>query len=226
MRDQQKQSLVVKNVKKTFYQGNQEIPVLKGLDLEVAQGESVAILGPSGSGKSTLLSMIAGFDDPDDGSVKLLGKSLQEMTEDEKAKFRGSNIGFVFQQYHLLSHLNSYENVLLPLTILDRENETQVNKILDQVGLSERSKSFPHQLSGGESQRVAIARALVHRPKIIIADEPSGNLDIASGKKVMDVLFDAIKTDNTSLVLVTHSLELAKRCDRVLELSQGKLVEQ
>jgi putative ABC transport system ATP-binding protein len=217
-------SLVVNQVRKTFYQGSQEIPVLKGLDLTVKDGESVAILGPSGSGKSTLLSMIAGFDDPDKGDVVLLGQKMRGMSEDERARFRGKNIGFVFQQYHLISHLNAFENVLLPLTILEKENDAEVLKVLDQVGLSDRKNSFPHQLSGGESQRVAIARALVHKPKIIIADEPSGNLDVASGAKVMDVLFDAIRTNNTSLVLVTHSVELAKRCDRTLDLTNGVLV--
>lgn len=218
-------NLSAKSVIKSFAQFGQSIQVLKGLDLNVQQGESVAVLGPSGSGKSTLLSILAGFDDPDSGEVILMDRKVKGLSENDRAIFRGSNLGFVFQQYHLISHLNALENVSLPLAILGREDREAATQLLVEVGLKDRMRSFPHQLSGGESQRVAIARAIIHKPKLIFADEPSGNLDLATGEKVMDVLFGVTLENKTSLVLVTHSEQLAARCDRKLYLKDGKLAE-
>lgn len=218
-------SLLIQNISKSFSQGENQIKVLQNLEAQIHQGELVAIVGQSGSGKSTLLSILAGLERPDQGSIQIDGKSMSNMSEKEITDFRAHHIAVVFQQYHLVSHLTALENVMLPLEILGRvEAEKKAKELLDDVGLSHRLHHFPNQLSGGECQRVAIARALVVEPKLLLADEPSGNLDTETGEKVMEKFFSAAKKYGATTVLVTHSPELAKRCERVLELKQGRFL--
>lgn len=219
-------SLVIKNLKKGFYQGDDNVTVLSDLSADIKNGEVVAIVGQSGSGKSTLLSLLAGLDQVDQGAIVVDGVDMSAMDEKEVTSFRGQNIGIVFQQYHLVSHLTALENVMLPMEILGQsEAETKATALLKEMGLEHRLHQFPSKMSGGECQRVAIARALAVRPKILLADEPSGNLDIHTGEKVMDVFFTAIKKHQITTILVTHSEALAKKCQRVLRLSEGQLQE-
>ncbi|MCE3009547.1 MAG: ABC transporter ATP-binding protein [Proteobacteria bacterium] len=216
-------SLKLNEIKKSYQQADLGIEVLKGLKAEVKDGEVVAIVGQSGSGKSTLLSLLAGLDRPDSGSIEVFGSEMTRLTEEEMTDFRARNIGIVFQQFHLMNHLTALENVMLPLEILgENEIEKKATEMLQLMGLGHRLTHFPGQLSGGECQRVAIARALVVNPKILLADEPSGNLDTETGEKVMDVFFDAVKKRNMTTILVTHSEQLAKRCDRQLTLKLGQ----
>lgn len=219
-------SLKVTNLKKEFVQAGQRIEVLKGVNAEIKKGELVAILGQSGSGKTTLLSLLAGLDSPTSGNVSIDGVELNSLNQDQMTLFRGKNIGIVFQQFHLMPHLSALENVALPLEILGADSKTAKDKarsFLDAVGLSSRMDHFPNQLSGGEAQRVALARALVHEPKLLLADEPSGNLDVETGESVMNLFFDIVKKRNVTAALVTHDQNLAKRCDRQLFLKQGHL---
>lgn len=217
-------SLVLKNVKKSFHQGDTEIAVLKGLNVEIQPGQVVSIVGQSGSGKSTLLSLLAGLERPDTGDILVDNVHLAPMTEQELTLFRAQNIAVVFQQYHLIAHLTALENVMLALEILRMENPRQrAQEALQELNLGHRLNHFPSQLSGGECQRVAIARALVVKPKILLADEPSGNLDTHTGDKVMDVFFDVVKKHQITTILVTHSESLAQRCQRILRLEEGLL---
>ncbi|MNJ93338.1 putative ABC transporter ATP-binding protein [compost metagenome] len=217
-------SLVLKDLKKSFKQGETEIAVLKGIQTTIEAGEVVSIVGQSGSGKSTLLSILAGLERADSGEILVDNVNLMPLTEQELTLFRAQNIAVVFQQYHLISHLTALENVMLSLEILKMDNPRErAEAALRELGLDHRLEHFPTQLSGGECQRVAIARALVVRPKILLADEPSGNLDIHTGDKVMDVFFDVIKKHNITTVLVTHSEALARRCERILRLEEGRL---
>jgi putative ABC transport system ATP-binding protein len=216
--------LKAENIEKSFYQGSNKIPVLKGLNLEIQAGETVAILGRSGSGKSTLLSLLAGLDHPSGGSLSLMDQNIFKMSEDELANFRAKNMGIVFQNYHLMPHLNASENVALPMEILNLQGaEKRAQELLETVGLSHRGDHTPDQLSGGENQRVAVARALSASPAIILADEPSGSLDEDTGAKVTDLLFDLIAKENRAMVLVTHDLELAERCSKKYRLENGRL---
>jgi putative ABC transport system ATP-binding protein len=216
--------LNIQNLKKNYQQGEKQLEILKGLELQVQEGESVAILGRSGSGKSTLLSLLAGLDKPTQGSIHYQGKAIETMSEADLTKWRSENMGIIFQQYHLMSTLNAFDNVALPLQIQKKKDyENNVLDLLDKVGLKQRAHHYPNQLSGGENQRVAIARALSTNPKVILADEPSGNLDQETGKNVMNMLFDLIKTEKLSLILVTHDELLAQKCDRVLRLENGVL---
>ena len=209
---------------KSFQQGNHKVKVLEHLDLEVIQGEKVAILGPSGCGKSTLLSLLAGLDNPDSGTVEIDGTDLAKINEDQLSQTRSEKLGIVFQQYHLMRNLTAVENVGLPLEILETTDfSDRARTALKEVGLDHRATHFPSEMSGGECQRVAIARALVTRPSLILADEPSGNLDQKTGDEVMDILFNLCREHTTSLVLVTHNRELADRCDRSLLLNEGTL---
>ncbi len=219
--------LEVEDVVKNYPQGtNSEIEVLCGVSFKVAPKETVSVVGASGGGKSTLLSILSGVDRPSKGSVKILGRNLAELSDDELTSFRGREYGIVFQQFHLISHLTALENVMLPLEINGiTDAEAKAKEFLHEVGLSERLAHMPSQLSGGETQRVAIARALAIQPKIILADEPSGNLDVHTGQKVMDLLFALIEKHHSTLVLVTHNDELAKRCQRRLSLENGKISE-
>lgn len=220
-------SLVLKDVRKSFHQGETEIEVLKGLNVQIEPGQIVSIVGQSGSGKSTLLSILAGLERADSGDILVDTVNLIPMSEQQLTLFRAQNISIVFQQYHLIAHLTALENVMLALEILKMENaRTRAEEALKELGLGHRLDHFPSQLSGGECQRVAIARALVVKPKILLADEPSGNLDIHTGEKVMDVFFDVVKKHKITTVLVTHSDSLAQKCQRTLRLEEGQLREQ
>lgn len=216
--------LHLENVSKTYLQGTKKIEVLRGLNLEIKQSEIVSIVGQSGSGKSTLLSLISGLDSPNSGKVILNGRDLAGLSETEVTRFRGESLGIVFQQFHLIPHLSAWENVHLPLEILGKVNERKASEMLSKVGLSNRADHFPDQLSGGECQRVAIARALIADPTLILADEPSGNLDAATSDQVMGVLFDIVKREKCTMVLVTHNEKLAAICQRHLTLKNGALV--
>ena len=211
-------------ISKTYFQGTQRIEVLYGLNLDVKSSEAVAILGQSGTGKFTLLSLLAGLDIPDFGTVKVNKQDLSKLSQDKLSQFRAKNLGVIFQQYHLMSNLTALENVGIPLE-LQKVNDFQSAALeaLKMVGLSHRISHFPSQLSGGECQRVAIARAIVGKPKLILADEPSGNLDDKTGKEVMDLLFKLCKEREQTLILVTHNHDLAQNCDRTLVLKDGKL---
>lgn len=199
--------------------------ILHEVGFSIQSGESVAIVGPSGSGKSTLLGLIAGLDRPTRGKVILDGENLFSYDEDARADIRANKLGFVFQSFQLLSSLTALENVMLPLEILDRNNARELStEVMQRVGLSDRLMHYPNQLSGGEQQRVAIARAFAPQPTILLADEPTGNLDTHTGQKIIELLFDLNQEKGTTLVLVTHDHSLAARCDRMLQLEAGHLI--
>lgn len=215
----------VSGLKKTYGQGDGKVEVLKGINLEINKGETLALVGKSGSGKSTLLSLLAGLDQPDSGEIKISDKNITTLSEKDLTMFRAENMGIVFQQFHLVSTLTAFENVLLPLELLKRDNAKETaESLLESVGLKHRAHHLPSELSGGESQRVAIARALAINPAILFADEPSGNLDEETGVKVMELLFNMVKKTGTTMVLVTHDLDLAKKCSRVVHLEHGSLL--
>ncbi len=215
---------LTKSYKMISDENQQDIRILNHLNLTVQTGETVAIVGASGSGKSTLLGLVSGLDQPDSGEVIINDQSLQKLNQKDMTGFRASNIAIVFQQYYLVQHLTALENVLLPLEILNQKVDINfVNNLLDQVGLSHRMHHKPNQLSGGESQRLALARALVIKPSLLLADEPSGSLDVDTGQKIMSLFFDQVKKNKTTTVLVTHDPNLAKKCDRVFQLINGKL---
>lgn len=217
-------TVAVRNLRKSYGQGEARVEVLKGINLDIQQGETLALIGKSGSGKSTLLSLLAGLDQSDAGEIVINGKNISTMNEKELTGFRAAHMGIVFQQFHLVSTLTALENVLLPLELLKRSGAKETaSNLLESVGLSHRAHHLPSQLSGGESQRVAIARALAISPAILFADEPSGNLDEETGDKVMDLLFDMVEKTGTTLVLVTHDQDLARRCKRVVHLEHGSL---
>lgn len=197
--------------------------ILQQINLQIKQGASVAIVGSSGSGKSTLLGLLAGLDTPSSGAIQLLGHELTTLSEDERASLRQQYVGFVFQSFHLLPHLTALENVLLPLSLSKNANSQWAKQCLEQVGLGHRLHHTPKQLSGGEQQRVAIARAFACKPKILFADEPTGNLDSQTGQHIIDLLFNLNTQHGTTLVLVTHDLTLAARCQQRLTLVQGQL---
>ena len=203
-----------------------ELTILDGVSFAVNAGEAVAIVGASGSGKSTLLSLLAGLDRPSSGEVRLAGVPLSTLDEDGRAKLRGERVGFVFQSFQLLPALTALENAMLPLELRgERRAEAQARAVLERVGLGERLGHYPRQLSGGEQQRVALARAFVTRPEVLFADEPTGNLDAATGDAVIDLLFEMNSQSGTTLVLVTHDEHLAARCSRTLRLDHGRLVQ-
>ena len=218
--------LQIKALKKSYTQGTQEVKIYDDLNFHVKKSAKVAIMGKSGSGKSTLLSLISGIIKPNDGDILLDNVSYKDMKEEEINDFRATNIGFVFQNFHLVSYLNALENVMLPAKVcgIEKPKEKAI-ELLESVGLGHRIDHLPSQLSGGEKQRVAIARALIHNPKVILADEPSGNLDEETGIAVMDKLFELIKQNNTTLILVTHSKDVALRCEETYELISGKLTK-
>jgi len=204
--------------------GGAPLTILSALDLEVGAGESLAILGASGSGKSTLLGLLAGLDLPSAGKVHLDGTDIFALDEDGRAALRGRLVGFVFQSFQLLPALTALENTMLPLELANGRNaRATAEAVLERVGLRHRLKHLPSQLSGGEQQRVAIARAFVANPKLLLADEPTGNLDPATGERVIDVLFDLNREHGTTLLLVTHDEALARRCERRLLLANGAL---
>ncbi|MGO2991441.1 MAG: ABC transporter ATP-binding protein [Halomonadaceae bacterium] len=210
---------------KTVTSGERKLAILNQLSLSVAAGESVAILGKSGAGKSTLLGLLAGLDTPSDGELILFGQPLSRLDEDGRAALRAGRVGFVFQNFQLLPTLSALENVLLPLELSPRAGEDHTAQAwLAKVGLGERVDHLPKQLSGGEQQRVAIARAFVTDPKLVFADEPTGNLDPDTGAQIIDLLFTLNREAGTTLILVTHDHALARRCDRCLQLAQGQLL--
>jgi len=218
--------LQLKSLKKSYLQGASNIEIFEDLNFHLEKGQRVAIMGKSGSGKSTLLSLISGIIKPNSGDISLDSTSYKNLEESKLNDFRATNIGFIFQNFHLVSYLNALENVMLPAKVCNISNaKEKAIELLDSVGLSHRLNHLPSELSGGEKQRVAIARALIHNPKIILADEPSGNLDDETGKAVMDKLFELIKKNNTTLILVTHSKEVASRCEKTYELASGKLTQ-
>jgi putative ABC transport system ATP-binding protein len=204
-----------------------ELTILDHVDLSIARGASVAIVGASGSGKSTLLGLLAGLDNATAGSVRLLGQTLTTLDEDARAALRKGSIGFVFQSFQLMPHLTALENVRLPLELLgamvSQEATARAQALLDQVGLGTRTHHYPKQLSGGEQQRVALARAFATRPAVLFADEPTGSLDAATGHAVIDLMFDLNAQHGATLVLVTHDMELARRCARVVTIDAGRI---
>jgi putative ABC transport system ATP-binding protein len=202
------------------------LQVLASVDLGIEDGDTVAIVGPSGSGKTTLLVLLAGLEQPVQGSIRLAGRSLGELDDDTLADIRRDDIGIIFQSFHLVPSLTALGNVALPLEIGGRAGaRDQARQMLERVGLAERASHYPSQLSGGEQQRVAIARALVHSPKLVLADEPTGNLDSRTGEKIIDLLFGLNADTGSTLVLVTHDEAIASRCRRVVRLHQGDLIE-
>ncbi|MBT3462046.1 MAG: ABC transporter ATP-binding protein [Gammaproteobacteria bacterium] len=216
------------NVSKVVETSEGRLVILEGITLEINQGESVAIVGASGSGKTTLLSLLAGLDSPSDGKIVLGGdQDITVMSEAQRAKLRGEMVGFVFQTFQLLSSLSALENVMLPGELRgDPQAEHNAKKLLDRVGLGHRLQHYPRQLSGGEQQRVAIARAFASNPKILFADEPTGNLDAKTGAKIIDLLFELNADFGTTLVLVTHDARLAARCERSILIDAGHLVSE
>jgi putative ABC transport system ATP-binding protein len=201
------------------------LAILSDVSLEIARGETVAIMGASGAGKSTLLALLAGLDEPTSGIVRLAGNELTALDEDGRAAVRARHVGFVFQSFHLVPSLTALENVMLPLELTGRADaRSTAREVLGRVGLAERVGHYPRQLSGGEQQRVAIARAFVTRPDVLFADEPTGNLDTATGERIMDLLFGLNSATGATLVLVTHDKALASRCGRVIRLDAGRVV--
>jgi putative ABC transport system ATP-binding protein len=221
--------IIARNLSQTYRSGAQPLTVLRDIDLDIAANEFVAIVGPSGSGKTTLLGLLAGLDTPATGSVELAGQSLNDLTEDERARFRAANIGFVFQTFQLVPTLTAQENVLVPLELSgapgsSAELEARAAELLGRVGLADRLDHYPQQLSGGEQQRVALARAFASEPKILFADEPTGNLDGDTGRRIVDLIIGLNAERDTTLILVTHDLDLAARAGRVIRLASGRIV--
>lgn len=205
-----------------------ERPILRGVSFNLSKGERVALLGPSGSGKTTVLNCVGGVDRADTGSVSIAGHVLAGLNADGLAQLRRSHIGTVFQFYHLLPTLSAAENIELPLQLLGvptPERETRVRQLLERVGIAHRAAALPGQLSGGEMQRVAIARAVVHRPTLILADEPTGSLDTITGAQVLDLLAEIVQETQAAMLLVTHSPDAVKHCQRVLRMQDGQIVE-
>ncbi len=217
--------LEVRGLLKSIHSGTHRVDILRGISFAVERGQFVAIMGPSGSGKSTLLGLLAGLDTPSGGKVILDGQEIQDLAEDDMAVLRGRKIGFVFQSYQLVPTLTAEENVLLPLDLAGDgfAGAERARGLLERVGLADRFDHYPVQLSGGEQQRVALARAFVGRPPLILADEPTGNLDSANGKHVLDILVELNRSEGTTLVLVTHNRELAARADRLVTLHDGRI---
>jgi putative ABC transport system ATP-binding protein len=217
--------LEARGIGKTVKSGDRDLVILRDIDLAVTQGEAVAVVGASGSGKSTLLAILAGLDQPSTGTVHLDGAELGALDEDARAELRGRAVGFVFQSFQLLPALTALENVMLPLEIAGVPGaEGAARAVLERVGLGERLQHYPKHLSGGEQQRVALARAFVVRPKLLLADEPTGSLDAESGAGVIKLIFDMNREAGTTLVMVTHDETLAQRCARVVRLAAGRIV--
>ncbi|EIC82958.1 putative ABC transporter ATP-binding protein YbbA [Serratia sp. M24T3] len=220
--------LEVHHLSKHVGQGEHELSILSGVELVVKPAQTIALIGESGSGKSTLLGILAGLDDGSSGEVTLLGKPLSALNEEKRAALRAKNVGFVFQSFMLVPTLNALENVQLPALLrgeTDASSREQAVQLLKQLGLGERLHHLPAQLSGGEQQRVALARAFIGKPKLLFADEPTGNLDRQTGERIADLLFSFNRDNHTTLILVTHDEQLAARCQRRLRLRDGKLWE-
>jgi putative ABC transport system ATP-binding protein len=218
----------LRDVTKSFREGERERSVLNGASLDIARGEWLFLLGRSGSGKSTLLNLLSGIDLPDQGEILIDGSPINRLAERERTLFRRNQIGFIFQSYNLIPTLTVAENLLLPLELigaLNRDRQQEGLALLDQVGLADRAGSYPDRLSGGEQQRVAVVRALIHRPLLVLADEPTGNLDAETGREVLDLFQRLLRPTGTTLVLVTHSGEVARLADRLVSIKEGRLVQ-
>jgi putative ABC transport system ATP-binding protein len=214
------------NVSKVVTSGSEDLTILHAVSLTIPRGQFVSIIGPSGSGKSTMLGLIAGLDNPTTGDILLDGQNITRMSEDDLAEFRGGKLGFIFQSFHLIPSLTAYENILVPMEIMGAKHAThRAQNLLDEVGLHERGHHYPSQLSGGEQQRVAIARAFANEPPILLADEPTGNLDTNNGAHIFDLLLKLNHERKTTLVLVTHDAVLADKADRKISLRGGYVVD-
>ncbi len=218
--------LDLQNVSKTYQSGSRKLTVLDQVTFSIQAGETIAIVGPSGSGKTTLLGLCAGLDSSSTGSVVLNGEALENLNEDQRAAVRSRDVGFIFQNFQLLPTLTALENVMVPLELKKRKDaKEKAMELLDKVGLKDRATHYPTQLSGGEQQRVSIARAFANAPKILFADEPTGNLDTETGTMIENLIFDLNKEQGTTLVLVTHDLELAAKTRRIVHIKGGKIQE-
>ena len=219
--------IAVRNLVKTIRNGAHEVEIVRGISFNVPSKEFVAIMGPSGSGKSTLLGLIAGLDAPTSGSISIDGMEITNLREDELAQLRGRKLGFVFQSYHLIPTLTAFENVLLPMEFNGITNGAgkRAEYLLESVGLAGRRSHYPAQLSGGEQQRVAVARAFMMKPSVLLADEPTGNLDTENGRHILELLIHLNQQEGTTLVLVTHDEMLASHADRRINLRDGKIVD-
>lgn len=220
--------LEIKNLEKVFYSGSREIWVLRGIDFSMREGEIVSIVGESGAGKTTFIQVIGTIDKPTRGEIYFKGKELTKFTDRELDDFRNKNLGFVFQFHHLLMEFSALENVAMPALIMGRERDVAFEKaasLLEFLGLKDRLHHRPGELSGGEQQRVAIARALINEPSLVLADEPTGNLDLKTQEVVFQLFLNIVREHNSSLLIATHNLNLAKKTDRIFELSDGKLKE-
>ena len=223
------QILTATEIEREFVTGDSVLPVLTGLSIAMQSGEITAVTGASGVGKSTLLHILGGLDRPDRGEVRIKGVLLNDQSQKELARLRNDKVGFVFQFHYLMDDFSALENVMMPMILAGRkmaEASTKAEQLLEQVGLIDRATHRPRQLSGGEQQRVAVARALANDPEIVLADEPSGNLDTATGQKLHDLLFHLNAENNVTFLIATHNRELAARCDRRLEMADGKIREQ
>ncbi|MFZ9188439.1 MAG: ABC transporter ATP-binding protein [Algoriphagus sp.] len=219
--------LSLQHVSKTYQSGSRKLTVLDQVTFSIQAGETIAIVGPSGSGKTTLLGLCAGLDSSSTGSVVLNGEALERLNEDQRAAVRSRDVGFIFQNFQLLPTLTALENVMVPLELKKRTNaKEKAMELLDKVGLKDRATHYPTQLSGGEQQRVSIARAFANAPKILFADEPTGNLDTETGTMIENLIFDLNKEQGTTLVLVTHDLELAAKTQRIIHIKGGKIQEE
>lgn len=217
--------LKITGLEKTYSSGNKQLTVLHDISFDVEKGQTFSIVGPSGSGKTTLLGLCAGLDQPNAGRIELCGQDLNSLNEDERAQLRNKEVGFIFQNFQLLPTLTALENVSVPLELQGAKDAVRKSKVLlEKVGLGNRVHHYPSQLSGGEQQRVALARAFANSPSILFADEPTGNLDDDTGEKVIQLLFDLNKENGTTLVIITHDLELANRTQQILRLKGGKIV--
>lgn len=218
--------LQVEQLTKTYSSADKKLTVLENVSFQAEQGTSLAIIGPSGSGKTTLLGLCAGLDVPTSGTISLMGFKLNAMSEDDRAYVRNQFVGFVFQNFQLLATLTALENVMVPLELRGERNVSfKAKDLLDRVGLSDRLNHFPSQLSGGEQQRVAIARAFIASPRILFADEPTGNLDEENAQQITNLLFEMNRQEKTTLILVTHNLELAQKTQRILQMKGGHLIQ-
>lgn len=218
--------LHVQHLTQTYLSGIKPLTVLDDIDFEISKGSVTAIVGPSGSGKTTLLGLCAGLDRATSGEIILAGNALSKLSEDERAKVRSEFVGFVFQSFQLIPTLTALENVLVPIELKGIKNgENSAKNLLERVGLGDRIHHYPSQLSGGEQQRVAIARAFINEPQILFADEPTGNLDTATGESIQDLIFSLNKDQGTTLILITHDMNLAQKADRIISLKGGKIVE-
>ncbi len=218
--------LQVKNLTRKFKSGTRLLSVVNNVNFNIDKGSVNAIVGPSGSGKTTLLGLCAGLDQPTSGEVKLQGISLDSLDEDNRAKVRNEHVGFVFQTFQLVPTLTAIENIMVPLELRGISSTVvrkRAEQLLLEVGLADRSHHYPTQLSGGEQQRVAIARAFINEPKVLFADEPTGNLDTETGEHIEELIFNLNKSQQTTLILVTHDLELAQKCNRIIRIKNGKI---